>query len=82
MDSRVSGNACGTDKDAAVADWSPNAESGADQILVTSDVIRAVRERVQFCQDPQTEFALIRESLGVSSVIHIFTVQDLEQNFG
>ena len=31
-------------------------------------------ERVQLCQDPQTEFALVRESLGVSRVNHIFRV--------
>ena len=37
----------------------------ADQLLAKADVIR-VRERVQLCQDPQTEFALLRESLGVS----------------
>ena len=37
----------------------------ADQLLAKADVIRAMHERVQLCQDPQTEFAL-RESLGVS----------------
>ena len=48
----------------------------ADLLLIKADVIRAMRERVQLCQDPQTEFALIRESLGVSrvSVNHIFRV--------
>ena len=38
----------------------------ADQLLATADVIRAMHERVQLCQGPQTEFALLRESLGVS----------------
>ena len=37
----------------------------ADQLLAKADV-------VQLCQDPQTEFAFIRESLGVSGVNHIF----------
>ena len=35
-----------------------------------------MRERVQTCQDPQTEFALIRAGLGDSSVNHIFMVQE------
>ena len=30
----------------------------ADQLLAKADVIRAMHERVQLCQDPQTEFAL------------------------
>ena len=30
--------------------------------------MRAMDERVQLCQDPQTEFALLRESLGVSRI--------------
>ena len=33
-----------------------------------------MRERVQLCQDPQTEFALLRESLGVSRINHILRV--------
>ena len=37
-----------------------------DQLLSNADVIRAMHERVQLCQDPQTEFALLREGLGVS----------------
>ena len=45
-----------------------------DQFLAKADVIRAMRERVQLCQDPQTEFALLRESLGVSRINHIFRV--------
>ena len=40
-----------------------------------ADVIRAVHERVQHCQDSQTEFALLRESLGVSRVNHILRVR-------
>ena len=39
-----------------------------------ADVIRAMHERVQLCQDPQTEFALLRESLGVSRINHILRV--------
>ena len=37
----------------------------ADQLLANADVVRAMHERVQLCQDPETEFALLRESLGV-----------------
>ena len=36
----------------------------ADQLLAKADVFRAMHERVQPCQDPQTEFALLRESVG------------------
>ena len=43
----------------------------ADQLPAKADVIRAIHERVQLCQDPQTEFALLRESLGVSRINHI-----------
>ena len=39
-----------------------------DQLPSKADVIRATQERVQLCQDPQTEFALLRESLGVSRI--------------
>ena len=31
----------------------------ADQLLAKADVSRAMHERVQLCQDPQTEFALL-----------------------
>ena len=31
-----------------------------------------MRERVQLCQDPQTEIALVSDSLGVSRINHIF----------
>ena len=34
-----------------------------DQLLDKADVIQAVHERVQLCRDPQTEFALLRESV-------------------
>ena len=43
----------------------------ADHLQAKADVIRARHERVQLCQDPQTEFALLRESLGVSRINHI-----------
>ena len=45
-----------------------------DQLLAKADVIRAMHEQFQLCQDPQTEFALLRESLGVSRVNHILRV--------
>ena len=40
----------------------------AEKLQAKADAIRALHERVQLCQDPQTEFALLRESLGVSPV--------------
>ena len=43
-----------------------------DQLLAKADVKRAVHERVQLCQNPQTEFVLLRESLGVNRINHIF----------
>ena len=46
----------------------------ADQLLTKADVIRAMHERVQRGQDPQTEFALLRESLGVRRINHILQV--------
>ena len=46
----------------------------ADQLLAKADVIRAMHERVQLCQGPQTEFPLLRESLGVSRINHILRV--------
>ena len=46
----------------------------ADQLLAKVDVIRAMRERVQVCQDPQTEFVFLREGPGVSRINHIFRV--------
>ena len=46
----------------------------ADQLLAKADVILAMHVRVQLCQDPQTEFALLRESLGVSRINDILRV--------
>ena len=46
----------------------------ADQLLAKADVIRATHERVQLCHGPHTEFALLRESLGVSRINHILRV--------
>ena len=46
----------------------------AEQIIAKADVIRVMNERVQLCQDPQTEFALLRESLGISRTNHILRV--------
>ena len=43
----------------------------ADQPLARADVFRAMHQRVQLCQDSQTESALLRESLGVSRINHI-----------
>ena len=48
----------------------------ADQLSAKADVTRAMHERVQLCQDPQTEYALLRESPGVSRVNHILRVHD------
>ena len=45
-----------------------------DQLLAKASVIRAMHERVQLCQVPQTVFALLSESLGVSRVSHILRV--------
>ena len=45
-----------------------------DQFLSKADVIRTMHERLQLCQDPQTVFALLRESLGVSRVNHMLRV--------
>ena len=45
-----------------------------DQLLANADVNWAMHERVQLCQDPQTEFPVLRESLGVSRINHILRV--------
>ena len=37
----------------------------AAQIELKAKVVQAMHESVQLCQDPQTEFVLARESLGV-----------------
>ena len=47
----------------------------ADQLLANADVIRAMRERVQLCQDSQTEFAFLRESPGVGRINHTTSSQ-------
>ena len=46
----------------------------ADQLLAKADVTRAMRERVQPCQDARTDLALLRESLGVSRINHLLRV--------
>ena len=46
----------------------------ADQLLAKADLIRTMHERVQPCQDPQTEFALLGESFDVSRIYHFFRV--------
>ena len=43
----------------------------ADQLLAKADVTWAMHERVQLYQDPQTEFTLLRECLGVNRINHI-----------
>ena len=57
------------DLDAAPLEWRINdvRQYITDQLLAKADVIRVMHERVQLCQVPQTEFALLRESLAVSS---------------
>ena len=40
----------------------------ADQLLTEADVIRTMHEPLQLFQDPHTEFALLRESLGVRGI--------------
>ena len=47
----------------------------ADRLLAKAAVIRAMHDRVQVCQNPYTEFALLRENLGVSRISHILRVQ-------
>ena len=46
----------------------------ADQLSAKADDIRAMHERVQLCQDLQTESALLRESLGVSRITNSLRV--------
>ena len=46
----------------------------ADQLMAKADVIRATHERVQLCQDYQTEVALFRKCLGVSRINYILRV--------
>ena len=47
----------------------------AEQLKQKARVVKAMHERVQLCQDPQTEFVLARQSLGVSTVNHILRVR-------
>ena len=47
-----------------------------DQLLAKADVIQAVHERVQLCLDPQTQFTLLHESLGLSRINHFLRVHD------
>ena len=49
-------------------------QSIADQLTDKADVIRAMHGRAQTCQDPQTEFVLLRESPEVSRINHILRV--------
>jgi hypothetical protein len=44
------------------------------QLKRKTRVVKAMHERVQLCQDPQTESVLARESLGVGRVNHILRV--------
>ena len=56
-----------------------------DQLLAKTDVIRSMHERVQQCEDPQTEVALLRERLGVSRINHILRLHGhtiLQENVG
>ena len=46
----------------------------ADQLFGKVDVIRAMHERDQLCEDPQTEFSILRESMGVNRINHILRV--------
>ena len=50
--------------------WKHHARSccGTPSVHRRSAPIRAKHERVQLCRDPQTEFPLLRESLGVSRI--------------
>ena len=49
-------------------------QSIADQLLVKAGVTRAMHERVQLFQDPQTEFALLRTALAFSRINNITRV--------
>ena len=49
----------------------------AEQLARKSKVVRAMHERVQLCQDAQTEVVLARQSLGVGRVCHILRVHGL-----
>ena len=45
-----------------------------EQLDKKTSVVKAMHERVQLCQNPQTEFVLARDSLGVGRVNHILRV--------
>ena len=53
------------------------------QVTRNKDVLKAMRERTQVCQGPDTEFVLARESLGVRRAnriqrLHGHTMLELE----
>ena len=54
----------------------------AKKLLGKADVIRLVHERVQLCQDPQTEFALLRESMGEATTSCGYTATQSFRNSG
>ena len=43
----------------------------AEQLYRKTKVVKTMHERLQVCQDPQTELVLARESLGAGRVNHI-----------
>ena len=49
-------------------------ETITNQLEKKTHVVKAMHERVQLCQSPQTEFVLARDSLGVGRVNHILRV--------
>ena len=59
------------DLDAAPPEWGMHV---ADQLLAKADLTWAMHERVQLYQNPQTEFSLLRECLGVNRINHILRV--------
>ena len=46
----------------------------AEQLQTKSDVVRAMHDKLRVCQDPQTEFVLAGQCLGVGKVNHILRV--------
>ena len=54
--------------------WDHGTASQTNSRRKLMSVIRAMRERVQLCQNPQTEFALLRGSPGVRRINQIFRV--------
>jgi hypothetical protein len=51
-----------------------SSEFVTSQLQRKTQVVKAMHERVQLCQDPQAEFILARESLGLGRVNHILRV--------